>query len=301
MGVSSEEVQMMDGNKVQLTIDKLKAEIERQRNLLEEKEQEIEELKKRDGLDCVYDIIASLESYSTEEVLFYAAQILSEVMDTGDVAIYTVANKEYARLFSATSAEARKLGNSIKYVDMDDMYTELKNSRIYVNKTMDAQYPLMASAVYAEEEIRVILMFWGISPERQIQAAVNRLKVIETVLQNAILRASRYMSSFRRKRYLEGTNVLNKEAFKVIVKTFFEAKAKGLTECALVEFVMGYHSYEAISIQIASSIRQTDYMGVMEDGKLYILLSNTDLKNAEVVQKRLKGLGFESLLRETVV
>lgn len=301
MGVSSKELQMMDESKVQLEIEKLQAEIERQKKLLEEKEREIDELKKKDGLDSVYNIIASLESYSTEEVLFYAAQILAEVIDTEDVAIYTAANKEHARLFSSTSAAARVLGNSVKYTDMKDMYDELKNGRIYVNKTRDVQYPLMACAVYAEEEIRVMLMFWGIAPERQDMAIVNRLKVIETVLQNALLRASHYMSNFRRKRYLEGTNVLNEAAFKVIVKTFFEAKAKGLTECALVEFVMGHHSYKSISIQIASSIRQTDYMGVMEGGKLYILLTNTDMKNAEIVQERLRELGYESVLKETAV
>lgn len=301
MGVSSEELQMMNGNKAQLIIDELQAEVERQKKLLEEKEREIDELKKKDGLDSVYDIIASLENYSTEEVLFYVAQVLAKVMNTNDVAIYTVANKEYARLFSATTAEARKLGNSIKYTDMGDMYDEMRNGRIYVNKTMAEGYPLMACAVYAEEEIRVMLMFWGIAPERQNLETANRLKVIKTVLQNTILRASRYMSSFRRKHYLEGTNVLKEDAFKVIIKTFFEAKARGLTECALIEFVMGYHNYESISIQIASSIRQTDFMGVMQGGKLYILLSNTDMKNAEIVQERLRKLGYESLLREAAV
>lgn len=290
-------VEEVSSKELKMTMEEMRSEIERQRELLKEKEQEIEALKKKDGLDTVYEIISSLEKHTTEEVLFYAAEVLAKMMDTGDVAIYTVANKEYARLFSATSKEARQLGNSIRYVDMKEMYEEIKSDRIYRNTAMDKGLPLMAGAVFAEDEIRVILMFWGISGERLSESEANRLIVVKTVLQNAILRANRYMSSFRRKRYLTGTNVLKEEAFKILIKAFFDAREKGLTECALVEIVMGYHSYEAIAIQVAGNIRQTDYMGVMEGGKLYILLSNTDLKNAEIVQERLRKLGYESLLK----
>lgn len=312
------EWQMLDTDSAELMIHEMQEMIEKQMDLLRKQGREFEKLKKlheeknistnqdievkpenhKDEFETVYEIIASLEKYTTEEVLFYAAQKLAEVMDTKDVAIYTVANRDYARLFSSTSPKARQLGNSIKYTDMLDMYNELKNGRIYMNKDMTPGLPLMASAVHAEDEIRVILMFWGIPSQRMIPSEANRLTVVGTLLQNAILRANRYMTSYRRQRYLEGTNVLNEKAFTVLVKVFLEAKAKGLTECALVEIVMGYQDYEAISLQVACNIRQTDYLGLMNGEKLYILLANTDLKNAEVVQERLKKLGYESILKE---
>ncbi len=316
--MDSEEVQMMDKAAVQQKIDEMQQEIEQQRTLLNEKAREIEELKRlfdgsgveakqtlctsrdcfKDSLEAVYEIVSGLEKYTTEEVLFYAAQILSELMDTRDVAIYTVANRDYARLCSATSLNARRMGNSIKYTALGEVYEELKNGRVYMNSTMREDLPLLASAVYDHEEIRVILMFWGIPSERMTLSESKRLTVIEMLLQNAILRASRYMSNFRRQRYMEGTNVLNENAFRVLVNAFLEAKEKGLTECALVEVDMGYEDYEEVSTQVACNIRQTDYMGLMEGEKLYILLANTDMKNAEVVQERLRKLGYESTLKE---
>ena len=45
-------------------------------------------------------------------------------------------------------------------------------------------------------------------------------------------------------------------------------------------------------------MRQTDYMGMLDDGAFYILLSNTDEKNAEGVIERFRSAGFESRLRE---
>lgn len=256
--------------------------------------------KYKDSLDTVYDIMSGLDKYSTVEVLFYAAQMLSKLMNSPDVAVYTVANADYARLFAATSKEARKLGNSIKYTAMEDMCSKLKEGHIFINNGTDADLPLIAGAVYAEDEMQVILMFWETASQEPNIRLANRLTVIMSLIQNAILRAKRYISSFRRHHYMEGTNVLNEKSFTALVKTFLEAKEKGLTECTLLEIVMGYEDYEQISLHLACNIRQTDYMGIMEGEKLYILLSNTDSTNAEIVQSRLYKLGYNSKLKETV-
>lgn len=311
---------MMNRDTAQLMIEEMKSELEQQKRLLDKRDHEIEKLRRRlaeagldtdqgpdgmsagcrNGLDMVYGIISDLEKYTTEEVLFYAAPTLARLMDTRDVAVYMVVNRDYARLFSATSQKARKLGNSIKYSAMEGLYEDLDAGRIFINDTMDAELPLMASGVYAEDEIQVILMFWGI-PQQQInQSTANHLTVITTLVQNALLRAKRCMASFRRHNYMEGTNVLNEEAFTALVKTFLTAKAKGLTECTLAEIVMGYQDYAEIASKVACNIRQTDYMGIMDGGRLYILLSNTDIKNAEVVKERLLNLGYQSVLKETL-
>ena len=184
---------------------------------------------------------------------------------------------------------------------MGAMYNELINGRVYINKTMEADLPQMASAVYSEDEMQLILMVWGIPWQRMTLAEANRLRVIGTLIQNASVRASRYIESLKGQRFVPGTGVLNEEAFTVLVKAFLEAKGRGLTECTLVEIVTGYQNYEQAAALLAGSIRQTDYMGTMEGGKLYILLSNTDLENAEGVRDRFRKLGYESLLKEAVV
>lgn len=252
----------------------------------------------KNALDMVYEISSILDKYSTEEVLFYAAQILSELMDTEDVAIYNIVNPRYARLFSSTSQNARQLGNSIEYTAMEDMCSQLKCGQIFINKDTTSKLPSMAGAIYAEEEIQLILMFWGIPCQDLSPANANRLTVIITLIQNAMLRAKRYMSGFKRRNHMEGTGVLTAESFSDLVKTFFKAKSKGLTDCTLLEIVMGYEDYAKIAERLTGNIRQTDYMGIMEDEKLYILLANTDAEQAKVVQERIHKLGYSSHPRE---
>ncbi len=300
-----EGLQMMDKDALRQKLEEARDEMERQSKLLAEKDEEIERLRRiaegkghGDGLDTVYGIVSRLEKYNTEEVLFYAAQVLSELMETKDVAVYSVANRGYARLFSATSVDARKLGNSIEYVAMEDMCEALKAGRVYLNLDGKENRPLMASSIHAEGEMRVILMIWGIPSQRMTQDEANRLKVIGMLIQDAILHANYHMANFRSRNRLEGTNVLNEEAFMVLVSAFFEARDKGLTECSLLEVMTGYQDFEEASAAVACNIRQTDYMGMMRDGRFYVLLPNTDMENAKVVQERLKKQGYRSQLKE---
>ena len=253
-------------------------------------------INQRDSLGKVYEITSSLEAYAPEEVLFYAARVLGELMDSKDVAVYTVANADYARLFSFTSGEARKLGNSIKYTDMEDLYTDLKERRVFINKKMDEKLPLLASAVYTEDRMELILMIWGIPWQRMTLSEANRLTIVGSLIQNAVVHANRYLDALTSQRYLEHTNIMSPDAFGQLVRAFFGAKANGLTECALLEIVAEDRRHAAEVL--GKNMRQTDYMGMMEDGRFYILLSNTDEKNAEGVIGRFQSAGYGCILRE---
>ena len=250
----------------------------------------------RDSLGKIYEITSSLEAYASEEVLFYAAKVLGELMDSRDVAVYTVANGDYARLFSFTSKEAKKLGNSIKYTDMEDLYNDLKEHRVFINRKMDEKLPLMASAVYTEDQMELILMVWGIPWQRMTLSEANRLTIVGALIQNAVVHANRYLDALTNQRYLEQTRIMSPDAFGQLVHAFFGAKANGLTECALLE--IGAADRVQAAEALGKNMRQTDYMGVLDDGGFYILLSNTDEKNAEGVIERFRSAGYECELRE---
>lgn len=262
---------------------------------------EMQVMNQKDSLGKVYEITSKLDAYAPEEVLFYAAEMLSKLMESKDVAVYTVANGDYARLFSSTSREARKLGNSIKYTAMESMYDELKEHRVYINKNLEANLPLMASAVYESEQMQLILMIWGIPWQRMTLAEANRLTIIGALVQNTVVRANRYLDALKDRRYVEETNVLDEEAFSHLSKAFFEAGDKGLTECALVEITgVGKNDRKEAAGILGAQMRQTDYLGILE-GNLYALLSNTDQQGAKIVIERFLEKGYHSeLKRETV-
>ena len=96
---------------------------------------------------------------------------------------------------------------------MKELYGELKERRVYINRTMDNRYSLMAVGVYAEEQMQIIMMLWGIPWERMNLAESNRLMIIGSLVQNAAVRASRYLEALHENRYVADTNIFRAGSF----------------------------------------------------------------------------------------
>ena len=47
-------------------------------------------------------------------------------------------------------------------------------------------------------------------------------------------------------------------------------------------------------------MRQSDYVGVFEDGRIYALLANTSAKDAQLVEKRFREEGFQCEIQEDI-
>lgn len=253
-----------------------------------------------DSVGKIYSITSALNQYSPEEVLFYAAEMLGKLVKSQDVAIYIISNAAYARLFSSTSEKAKMLGNSIRYTELGELYETLAARKVYINRKLDERYPLMANAIFEKDEMQLILMVWGIPWESMTLGQANHLVVISSLIQNAVLGANRYLATLERQRYLEGTKILGTEAFSGLVKAFLAARRKGLTECTLLRVDTGEGDCKQSGALLAEKLRQSDYIGVLEDGGLYALLANTGAKDAEYVIRRFMELGFRSRVVETM-
>lgn len=251
-----------------------------------------------DSVGKIYSITSALDQYSSEEVLFYAAEMLGKLLRSRDVAIYTVSNRAYARLFSSTSAKARQLGGSIQYTNMGEMYETLCQRKVFINRRMEEAYPLMANAIYDNDDMQMIIMVWGIPWERMTLGQANQLVVISALIQNAVLRANRYLAALEEQRYVAGTQTLKTEAFETLVKAYLTARTRGLTECTLLSVSVEESDYMAAAKLLGGKLRQSDYIGTLSDGGLYTLLANTNGKDAEYVINRFAELGYASRIVE---
>jgi len=267
----------------------------RMKNILE-----MQVVNQNDSIGKIYEVIFHLEKYEKEEVLFEAAEVLAHLMNSSDVAIYSVVNDEYARIVSATSAKARELGNSIRYQEFGDMYESLENHRVFINKKLDERYPIMANAVYSEDKLQLILMVWGLPWERMTLGQSNMFVVIGYLIQNALVRATRYMEALENKRYLEGTNILEVDTFQGLVKASLSASNRGLTICTLLKLDIDEENYELAGNILSKNLRKTDYLGKLVDGKVYALLSNSSVNDAELVISRFNEAGYGSIIIEDI-
>jgi len=163
---------------------------------------------------------------------------------------------------------------------------------------MDEKYPLMANAIYSEEEMQLILMIWGIPWERMTLSQANMLVVIGYLIQNAVVRANRYIEALENQRYIEGTKIMETEAFSNLVEAYLRARNKNLTECTILRIDVQENRQEEAAVALTKLMRQSDYIGKLSDGNLYALLSNTERKDADFVIRRFDKAGYKSWVKE---
>ena len=251
-------------------------------------------INQNDSVGKIYSITSALERYSPEEVLFYAAEILSQLMHSKDVAIYTVSNNDYARLFSYTSTKAKSMGNSLKYRELGEVYETLMSNKVYINRKMDEQYPLMASAILENEEIKMMIFIWGIQWEQMTLGQANQLTVISALIQNASLRASRYLAALEEERFVADSRMLKTDAFATLARAYVQAESKHLTECTMIRILADEKDYLETGKIFAANLRPMDYVGTLPDGNMYALLSNTTVVEAEHVMRRFAERGYKT-------
>ena len=227
--------------------------------------------------------------------------MMKELMDTDDIAIYNVVNHDYARMFSASSEKARSLGNSIRYREMTELFQELEEGRVYINKSMNAQYPLMANAISEGGEIRMIIMVWGLGWERMTLGQANFLTVVSYLIQNAVLRAQRYMDALKEKRYMKDSDIMEMDVFQTLVHSYMNAQERNLTQCVLLRVDVPKKAYGQVSQNMRRKLRDSDYFGILGDEELYVLLSNTTAEDAVFVESRFQENGYDTSVVETTI
>lgn len=250
------------------------------------------------SIGMIYEITSELDQYAPDEVLFYAAEVIARLLGSEDIAIYSVANIGYARLFSSTSKKARSLGNSIKYKDMNGFIDVITEKKVYINKELSPDRPILARGIFDNDQLSLIVMVWGIPWERMNLSTANTLTVICHLIQNAVLRANRYQKALESERYKKGTHILEKTAFESLVKAYLSAQHKNLTECTLLCIPVAEDELDSSGEKISALLRSSDYLGELGDGNIYVLLSNTPQENAHVVIERIADRGFSAFIRK---
>lgn len=149
----------------------------------------------QDSMGRIYEITSSLTECAPSEVIFKAAEVVQKLMETKDVAIYTKNDKSSISLRVATSEQASVMGQIVNNKDIEEILAVTEKDGVYINKKLDAHYPLMARAIYEQNRLFAIVMIWGLPWERMNLAQANLLTIIARLTEHILLQAERYLET----------------------------------------------------------------------------------------------------------
>lgn len=241
----------------------------------------------------VYDIAKRLDFWEPQKVIFEGVDVIKELMEIQDVAIY-IGNKKskYFRLAAFSSKKAVAMGKSICIDPSLKMYQSLQQREVYRSHSIGEEEPAYVSGVYnLDKELIAVIMIWTNDLTKINLYQANLLALVVRLVEDSMIRATAYLENLSNQ-YFENSRIMYPDAFNKMYDIYKDGKSQGKMDYVLLKMISRksfltkeeemdyYHLLESL-------VRETDFLGKVED-TIYILLANSNTEDAKFVRERFK-------------
>ncbi|MFC5469423.1 NAD-dependent epimerase/dehydratase family protein [Cohnella suwonensis] len=265
------------------------------RQVKEELQQQI--LNSGDSFGKIYSVTKRLESLEPEQIFTSTVSVVESIMRTEAVSIYTVNRYgSYLRLVAKSGGDQLDAPKSMKVEDYPYIQNLLENKEMFINKKLEGGLPLLVAPVMSNGNVLAVIALHQIQFENFNLYHHNLFKVTVELISTALSRALMFVEATMNQRYIEGTSALKPEVFKEILNSKAKASQKhGVKYVLLTPSVSDREQRELSEITqiISRSLRETDYIGLGDNGEILVLLANSSREDANFVLQRFNQNGIK--------
>ena len=167
---------------------------------------------------------------------------------------------------------------------------KLRDGGIWRNTELKSEYPMYAAGVYRGDELVLMIFLWHADMGQRSLYYVNLFKILRDLVQMSLLRAYDYGNALAEKQYISGTHIMNAEYFEECVQNFAALAEKKVSTYVMLEFDLNGHTLKEANEMLTGKIRLNDILGITNDGKLRLILSQASEKDIEFILPRFCGL-----------
>jgi hypothetical protein len=252
-----------------------------------------------DTLGSTYRIIKKLDSVNIESIFTVIGEVLSEVMGAEHLAVYSFGrNQYYLRQKIRLGYKTVDLPRSLKVEEYEYLRKMLEDSQVFVNKLLTPGLPDMAAPVLRDGKVIAVIQLYDLSFEDLSLYKQDLLRITARLISDALNRAYLYEEQVQDKKYIPSTHILVAEEFTKIQREIYKNRSGryNYVSAFTLRIVTGDEDRREISKKMLSVLREEDFIGLDKDGRVNIILWNIDENMIPAVQKRIKNIGFDSVL-----
>ncbi|MCD4670407.1 MAG: NAD-dependent epimerase/dehydratase family protein, partial [Actinomycetia bacterium] len=251
-----------------------------------------------DSFGVIYSIVQEVNSLEIEKVFAASIDAIERIMKTDSVSIYTVSTNgksDFMRLKTRSSSLKGRVPNSIDIRKYGEFKEVISSRSLVVNYKFKPDIPFIMAPVLDNKEVVAIVSLHEIPFENLTMHYENLFQTVVGLISNAVKRAYFFEASLKDKRYVSNTRILNSDTFeKVLDEVRKKEEDFGMSYSLLRISSAGPGSLQKLSDTIIENIRDNDYIGISADKIIYVLLSNTQHRYAQIVIDRLSNSGIKS-------
>ncbi len=258
------------------------------KNVLIKNEYEKRLLNTKNSLPKLYSIISKINILQPEKIFYEILHVVSEMMDTSTVAVYTTnINSSYIRLTAALNKESVYNGKSWNLIEDFDIKESIDNGEIYRGDKWQGKPAFVAPVMHRNNCIAVIVIKKMLF-ENQSLYQVNLLKTLTILISDAVSKAMDYEKNMEANNYIDGTEILIYNEFIKKVSLGYEKQKLNLGNCCVIKCNIDRDDIEKYSL-IKSLLRTTDILGLNNNDQICILLGNDSKEDGKYLIERLKN------------
>jgi UDP-glucose 4-epimerase len=245
----------------------------------------------RDSFGRIFAITRELDSLEEDIVFIKALNILQEIMENENIAIYTITgHKGFARLEVNSPILNDRISKSLNLHDYPVVYEKISQGLLFQNTTFYEDYPAYVAPIMNGNAPVALVVIWHATYDQFSLDYANLFKVISGLIQASLVRASMFINANLDKMYLPSTRILNPTAFQEAIRIRTEMKKNRIADFQLLKLELTGHNDQDIYAMVSSKIRANDIIGTHTDGNYYIMLSQADKRMVNDIIDRLGNL-----------
>lgn len=264
----------------------------------EKKELEEKVISSKDSFGKIYSVVKKLDSLQPQYILKSSIDILEEFLDSNRIAIYTLKNN-FLRLNVKSNNEDFKPTNNIDFDKLNIVKDHIQEGELFINKGLDISIPMMVAPIKKGNKVIATIMIEELEFSKMNLYYENLFKVISNLIESSIIKAYDYEELTSKERYIYNTIFLNENSFKKLLKIKQIAKFEKKLDYTLLK-IDNTFDLKLLSQIIKSSIRETDFAGIIDDS-IYVLLLNTKKEESYIPINRLESKGVSAKVMEEVI
>lgn len=248
----------------------------------------------RDGFGRIFEVVKKLSNTVPEKIFAESIPVMEEVLRNRSIAIYTINDDDsrFARLNVASEPISQTLQKSIDLNNYRKVLSTVKEDEIWFNNELIEEFPMYVAGIKHNGAVSVLIMVYRVEYTQVSTYFSNLIRILSGLIENFILKAWEYQKAIARKIYIDGTAIMKPDYFKRQFEIQKEMAGNRLTSFMLFRIPRENREFSELDLLFQSRVRSSDILGLGEDGNIYLLASQLDDDNTEIVLKRFRNLGL---------
>ena len=261
--------------------------------LREKKDLKKQIISSKDSFGKIFDITRKLNTVAPQQLYLRTIETFEEILENKSIAVYSVnANNAFGRLEVASRDLLDIAARSVSLQSYEPVIEQLRDGGIWKNTELKSEFPMYAAGVFRGDELVLMIFLWHADSNQRSLYYVNLFKILRDLVQMSLLRAYDYSNALLEKQYISDTHIMNAEYFEDCIQNFAALAEKKVSTYVMLEFDLNGHTLKEANDMLVGKIRLNDILGITNNGRLCLILSQATKNDIEFILPRFERLGF---------